>query len=199
MFLIFRGTKAHSIESWLVNLRTSQERNWPENVRGSAVHKGFYEAYMEIAPKVLDAVRRIAPQGKRIKIMGHSRGGAFGILAAAHLVQNGFAGRVDWMGFGIPRTGNREFSDYFKTIVPNSLRVVQAKDIVSRLPPSILLGFRHVTREVWFEKKDGPYKLCSETNAEDPTCSKGVLIPNIFDHWLYMGLDMKEGVLRGCV
>lgn len=116
IFVIFRGTKLLSIETWITNLRATREKDWPENVPGSHVHKGFFEAYSDISEKVLEAVRKLAPQGKRILILGHSRGGSLGALAAVHLSRNGFQGKIDFMAYGMARVGNEAFSNYFNTV-----------------------------------------------------------------------------------
>lgn len=116
IYLIFRGTRLTNIETWITNLRVTTEKNWPENVPGSHVHKGFFDAYSEISNQILEAVRRLAPLGKRILILGHSRGGSLGALAAVHLTNNGFNGKIDFMAYGMPRLGNEVFSKYFTTV-----------------------------------------------------------------------------------
>jgi hypothetical protein len=68
---------------------------------------------------------------------------------------------------------------------------------VTRLPPTIL-GFKHVLREHWFENNANSYKECSATESEDPSCSKGFLLPSIPDHLEYLGYDMKAGWRFGC-
>jgi hypothetical protein len=123
-----------------------------------------------------------------------------------HLSLNGFQGKIEWMGFGAARTGNDVFHKHFNRLVPNSIRVVNKKDskkyvhlflVVTRLPP-IILGFRHVLREHWFEKDSRSYKLCSATDSEDPTCSKSFLVPSITDHLQYLDHDMRDGHGDGC-
>lgn len=71
------------------------------------------------------------------------------------------------------------------------------KDVVSRLPPT-LLKYKHVLREAWFEKGPDQFKLCSATNSEDPSCSKGVLIPWVTDHFMYFGFDFRDGKREEC-
>jgi hypothetical protein len=73
VYVIFRGSKALNLQSWITNLRTSREIGWPLAFPGSHVHKGFVDGFNEISGKITEAVRKLAPQGKRIKILGHSR------------------------------------------------------------------------------------------------------------------------------
>jgi hypothetical protein len=198
VYVVFRGTKGTKLDSWLTNLHASRELDWPPTVNGSHVHRGFYLAYIDhLANKTLEAVRKLAHLGKRIKVMGHSRGAALGLLAATHLSVNGFLGKVDWMGFGTPRVGNTVFAEWFRRIVPNAIRVVHKRDPVTRLPPMALLGFRHVTQEVWFDEDRKP-KICSNHIGDDPDCSVTVWFPWLFDHFGYLGHDKRSGKAHGC-
>jgi len=72
---------------------------------------------------------------------------------------------------------------------PKAMRVVHYKDIVPHLPLENL-GFWHIPTEVWlFPDDSSNYKVCTENQGEDPTCSDTTTIPNIPDHTCYYQIN----------
>lgn len=52
------------------------------------------------------------------------------------------------------------------------------------------MGYAHTPREVW--ERNGDYKVCSDTNGEDSSCSNGALGIGIGDHLKYMGVSKSN-------
>jgi hypothetical protein len=117
------------------------------------VHRGFRDSLNSVIDGVIDEVRRQsrprdrAPRpdnggadvpGKRLWIAGHSRGGAFAVLAAAGLArQRGLPELAGVYTFGQPRVGNGPFAE---TIAGVPLfRFVNRDDPIPNVPPAGLL------------------------------------------------------------
>ena len=74
-------------------------------------------------------------------VTGHGSGGALAILAAADLANSHAIDAV--YTFGQPRVGNKAFSTWYPTVVPNTFRVIHYADLIPHLPPTTFLGFYH--------------------------------------------------------
>ena len=66
---------------------------------------------------------------------GHSLGGAVATLSAIQIAKFVSKERIVFMNYGSPRVGNQNFVNYFMSIIPNGIRVVNYKDPVPHLPP----------------------------------------------------------------
>eukprot|EP00180_Rhodochaete_pulchella_P000675 Plantae.Rhodophyta-Rhodochaete_pulchella.ctg15038.p1 GENE.Plantae.Rhodophyta-Rhodochaete_pulchella.ctg15038~~Plantae.Rhodophyta-Rhodochaete_pulchella.ctg15038.p1 ORF type:complete len:783 (-),score=113.47 Plantae.Rhodophyta-Rhodochaete_pulchella.ctg15038:2726-5074(-) len=114
----------------------------------AAVHSGFAEAYTNVAPGVIAAVKSLYDTVKRpIFFTGHSLGGALAVLCCLDvaLVSGLGEGDLAVTTFGSPRVGNRKFHDIYNSVVPNTWRIELAPDLVCRLPKAIYV---HVGRKV---------------------------------------------------
>ena len=102
--------------------------------RGGRVHRGFKDALEEVWPEMFPYMEKLADQGCKIWVTGHSLGAALAILAADRFqdVQGVYT-------FGSPRVGDRNFQENFKL---QAYRVVNGEDLVSRVPPPAV--YRHV-------------------------------------------------------
>jgi len=157
------------------------------------VHRGFYNAYLTVARQVNLAAKSLLAscQGCHIYITGHSLGGAIATLAAADLFQ--VTKDLTLYTFGSPRVGDEKFAAYFDRIVPDTYRVVHSQDLVPHLPQRFL-GFRHVSREVWYHSgaQNSPYKLCN--GGEDDSCANSIALhvdeSSIKDHAAYLDQPM---------
>lgn len=119
------------------------------------VHRGFYNAYLSIAPAVARTTKRLFETGRydSMVVCGHSLGGALATLAALHITwELGPGARkqrdrlvpvVSCYTYGSPRVGDRSFRDFYNRLVPDTWRHVNDEDGVPRVPPKFL-GFRHV-------------------------------------------------------
>jgi hypothetical protein len=141
---------------------------------GARVHRGFRDSLNTVIDGVVDEVRRqgraastqpatqpatvptppaatrAAPAGKRLWVAGHSRGGAFAVLAAAAFekARRDGAGNLPELAgvytFGQPRVGNGEF---VATLGEGGLdvplyRLINRDDPVANVPPAGLLPQR---------------------------------------------------------
>eukprot|EP01080_Neovahlkampfia_damariscottae_P008559 gene8560-382_t len=192
----FRGTKIKSIRNWISNLRFGIKKDFMD-VPGAKVHVGFYDDYKNLHQTVLARLGTL-PKNKKIIFTGHSRGGALAAIGALMVAIDGYADRVELITFGKPRIGNKAFSKYFDQMVKKKWRVVNKKDIVARLPPT-LIQYHHATREIWFPKNDEQFVICSPTDGEDKECSRQILIPTgVDDHIQYLGFKLRDGMPFGC-
>lgn len=106
------------------------------------IHSGFYKSYTDA--KIFDKiVKYITDKTKRIEITGHSYGGALALICAADLAHRFTHIDYEVVVFGTPRTGNKAFADFFNEYIPNTSRIENRGDIITKLPPP-LFGYRHV-------------------------------------------------------
>jgi hypothetical protein len=196
--IAFRGTRHAGIRAWINNLKVSKKEPFPE-IPGAEVHTGFLAAYKSVKTDMMNTIKSLSTKFSNIILTGHSLGGALASILALDLHLNGYR-NIEISTFGEPRIGNEVFADYFAKVITKCHRVVKNKDIVVRLPPS-LLKFKHVPQEFWFPNSndDATYKTCSKTDGEDPTCSKSIPVStSIDDHLTYLGYDKRLGNSKGC-
>lgn len=136
-------------------------------------HQGFLAAYrsvrcsvLRVAGECLAAHDGASPSTLpwRILFTGHSLGGALATLCSyefAHLEFGDAAeGAAAWVerlvvyNFGSPRVGSGAFAAHFDSSLPDCWRVVNAADLVPRVPR--LLGYAHVGHAVPL-KSDGTF------------------------------------------
>ena len=132
LILAFRGTeptKSADIRSDVVALPMDVG---PEG-KGHKVHTGFYEAFKAVEPKIQKNLKTPELKGFPLYITGHSLGGALAVVAT-YCLSNDSVGAC--YTFGGPRVGNLLFGQSIKTPV---YRVINAADLVPRLPPSYLV------------------------------------------------------------
>merc|ERR1712100_442368 len=55
--------------------------------------------------------------------------------------------------YGSPRTGNQVWADTFNDLVPISWRVYNAEDLITEVPPPVILGlvYSHIGQPVTFD------------------------------------------------
>ncbi|KAI0530766.1 hypothetical protein KFK09_000314 [Dendrobium nobile] len=211
VIVVFRGTQEHSIQNWVEDLYWKQlDLNYPD-MPGSMVHHGFYSAYHNttMRPGILYGLQKIRKLygDMQITVVGHSMGGAMAAFCALDLKVNYGAQDVQLMTFGQPRIGNSVFSSYFKTYLPDAIRVTNGHDIVPHLPPYYPLfprkTYHHFPTEVWLHDiglGSLVYKLetvCDDT-GEDPSCSRSVIGNSISDHLVYLGVNLQAETWRSC-
>jgi hypothetical protein len=185
----FRGATPSAGRNWITDLN-AQRMPYP-GLRGATVHKGFYNAYLSIARQVNLAAKSLLAncQGCHIYVTGHSLGGAIATLAAADLFS--LTPDLTVYTFGSPRVGDLAFASYFDKIVPDTFRIVNEKDLVPHIPQRFL-GFRHVSREIWYHGAGGRFKQCN--GGEDDACSNSINLHvdehSIKDHAVYLDQPM---------
>jgi len=125
-----------------------------------------------------------------IYVTGHSLGAAIATLAAADLYQ--LTPDISLYTYGSPRVGDETFAKYFDKIVPDSFRVVAHQDFVPKVPQRFL-GFRHVSREIWYPEATGnSFRVCD--GGEDDKCSNSLNLlvdeQSIKNHATYLDQPM---------
>lgn len=99
---------------------------------GCMIHQGFYNAFECVRPDIVAALEDIKGRGNALYITGHSLGGALALLATKFLAEDSVGACYT---FGSPRVASTEFGDSIKTPI---YRVVNAADLVPRLPPAYI-------------------------------------------------------------
>ena len=198
--IIFAARGTFSDANWRTNFDFFTV---PSNVaEGATVHRGFNNAWNEIAVDVRQAIDdtvKMKPDYKLV-ITGHSLGGAIATVAAANLTAEG-GYEFDLYTYGQPRVGNDKFSDFLSENIPGRLyRVTHDADPVPRLPPAALplfglLGYRHTSPEIWLtgEASADPENIAVEDvescegNLNFACNANPIKFFNATDHGLYFG------------
>ena len=123
--LCFRGTG--SIRDWLSNIKAVQE-----NVAGAQVHSGFQGAFDAVKPAIEEKLKPLVDAGRTLYVTGHSLGGALALIATREMGTDSYGACYT---FGSPRVGRFGFARNIKTPI---YRVVNANDLVPRVPPAYL-------------------------------------------------------------
>eukprot|EP00898_Chlorokybus_atmophyticus_P005814 jgi/Chlat1/6233/Chrsp44S05763 len=168
----FKGTQYNSLRTWIKNLDFLELDYGYPGVEGAKVHSGFFTSYnfTDLRPGVVSAVTSLqgnnnhgngvnnhnnyirtrveANNGQKcIVVVGHSLGGAFAAFCALDLKLNFGYENVKMVTFGQPRIGNRKFSEFFNSQIPNAMRMTHQSDPVPHLPPLLGKGYRHFPTE----------------------------------------------------
>jgi len=196
VFLVFRGTIPSDLENWIENLHYSHHVDY-RNDTSASVHSGFYDAYLSVAPQILEiiepALRKYS--GADLVIIGHSLGGALATIAATEMYfdlqsSSSVPANLIVYTYGSPRVGNIIYAGLYNQLVNTTWRVTHYEDPVPHLPP-IWMGFYHNVQEVWYNEENSVYTLCN-LSGEDPACSDSVSYEStsISDHLYYLNCTM---------
>ena len=126
----------------------------PPVPEGHWVHSGFFNAYASVRSavwRVVDECMAAAGGGAfHVYVCGHSLGAALATLAsydaAFTTFQSGTVSGLTMYNFGSPRVGNGVFAEAYDAAVPDTWRIVNADDVVARVPRAV--GYRHVGHTV---------------------------------------------------
>ena len=129
LVLAFRGTEPNKPADIRSDVTANPVDIGPKE-GGQKVHKGFLQAF-RVAQKLIEKdLQKPDLKGIPLYITGHSLGGALAIVAT-YCISNDSLGAC--YTFGGPRVGNLAFGQSIRTPI---YRVVNAADMVPRLPPS---------------------------------------------------------------
>ena len=142
----FRGTQApeNAIDRKL-NFQFRAVRIPFVDDRSMKAHRGILSKYLGVRDAVHARVR--ATDAKKIKLVGHSAGGAVAVLALLDLVQTYPDRSFRVVTFGSPRVLNRPAARALDPHNDRIVRVVAGRDIIPNVPPAVF-NFRHVGRLV---------------------------------------------------
>eukprot|EP00897_Mesotaenium_endlicherianum_P005430 jgi/Mesen1/4915/ME000246S04141 len=159
LVVAFRGTEQTKLKDLQTDLSLVPAELNPERTGGMfsddmTVHGGFLKAYDAVRSRLVHTVHSIVMsegQGSdkdrwRVYITGHSLGGALATLLAYDLrtsrLTRGAAFDVSMYNFGSPRVGNKRFAEAYNSLIKDSWRVVNRRDIIPTVPR--LIGYCHV-------------------------------------------------------
>jgi len=198
IYVTFRGSGIKSAKNWAQNGQFTKIGPWRDQP-SVQVHKGHANSWGSLRSYVITMVKNLKAScsGCSVVVVGHSLGAGMATLASVDLTRGGT--RVSLVTLGSPRVGNKNFVSYFKKLGIPTTRWVNKNDLVPHAPPR-LLGYAHVSQEVW-SKNGKSFKTCSSTNGEDKSCANSVR-PwkySVKDHFTYFNLDyVKIGKPYGC-
>ncbi|KAL0905010.1 hypothetical protein M5K25_027181 [Dendrobium thyrsiflorum] len=220
-----RGT-ATALE-WVENFRTALHP-LPDSP-DSKVSSGFMSLSKSspgpnipsLSTAVVNEIRRLVDQyaGEElsITITGHSLGAALAILIADELadkIEN--APPISVVSFGGPRVGNPGFADRIEKKGVKVLRVVNANDVVTRVPAGLpvhgggedkgkwwgshvldgLEGYAHVGTELRVDNRDSPYL---KPNADPACCHDLEAYLHLVDGFMGTGCPFRSNAKRSLV
>lgn len=161
-----------------------------------AVHYGFLRAYLSVQTTLLRCILSLTSNLEddyNIYFTGHSLGGALAIVAAAD-----FVARYEWknvccMSYGSPKVGNLNFARMYNDLVPNSFRIINDTDIISRMPRSVsedrVVGkYKHSGRTVLVNRK-GEYWI---EGVNESLVKKGRSVFDVIQERYCNASDMLE-------
>ncbi len=146
-YLAFRGTESKKHVDWMRDAQFKPIMG----VFGTMVHSGFRRALDEVWE---DLLPNLSSDNRGLVITGHSLGAGLAALAAARLVASNTD--VDHVyTYGSPRVGLKDFATAYEAALgPNTFRVINHIDIVTRVP-LLLQSYRHVGRRMYFDGAGG--------------------------------------------
>ena len=124
--LAFRGTEEN-----ITDIKADLKGTTIE-IDGASIHSGFYEAFQCVKDDIELTLATVKTNGYPLYITGHSLGGALALLATKFLASDSLGACYT---FGSPRVASSIFGDEIKTPI---YRIVNAADIVPRVPPAYL-------------------------------------------------------------
>jgi len=144
IWVVFRGS--HTWSDWISNIDIRFVAT-----RFGRIHRGFYDSLTPAFPLLINAVESFPLESCRLCFAGHSRGGAFAVIAAAMFRERGHRPTGIYT-FGQPRVGDQMFTEWWNTNMDvEFLRFVNGTDVVPRLPPSSIWEFGLILTEFGIE------------------------------------------------
>jgi len=150
------------------------------------VHKGFAEAVDSVSHNVSKAIYQLRDRGQRIYFTGHSLGADLAMMMAFRWKYQTCDSVNNVYAFAGARWCNgRTAGEYDDLLGDVTFRVTNSEDPVPRIP-GVLLGYRHVGQEVYFDD-------CGEMAVNPPLWRKlpGVFAA-IYNAWHNYELDFLE-------
>ncbi|KAJ7623646.1 Alpha/Beta hydrolase protein [Roridomyces roridus] len=139
---------------------------------GIQAHSGFANEQAQTATQVLAAVQSaLSSSGlKKVTIVGHSLGGAIGLLDSVYLPLHITGVTFSSIFFGLPRVGNLAFATFAST--GNTITHINNKEDFVPIIPGVILGFHHPTGEIHIND-NGSWNMCPGMDLNSTLCSTG--------------------------
>jgi triacylglycerol lipase len=120
-------------------------------------HRGFTRLYGRLRRRILETLKKRSSR-KRLRITGHSLGGALATLCAIDVAANSKFPAPIVYTIGSPRVGDAAFCNAFNRKVKNSWRIYNENDLVPRVPSRTYVS--PITGRVWqYEHVNSGYRL----------------------------------------
>lgn len=152
----YRGTEPARLEDWLADAKFKLLPAPERRLGVGRVHGGFATALDLVAGKVDELVQSLVTKDSRLVFTGHSLGAALASLHACRWARPDalVTREVALVTFGSPRVGDGEFARHADSLLGKgtSLRFVNGRDLVTRVPPRSL-GFDHLGRVMYFDDR----------------------------------------------
>ena len=159
LYVAFRGTQ--SAGEKISNYMAARRDAVFDDLQDGHVHRGFHRCYESVRPAIRAFLEAHATPESRIRVTGHSLGGALAALAAMDVATGGLPYRaLEVFTFAAPRTGAARWARHFARQRLAAWRIANRRDVVTKVPPE-LLGYRHVGGPIEFASADGqpPHSL----------------------------------------
>ncbi|KAJ6605839.1 lipase [Mycena sp. CBHHK59/15] len=142
-------------------------------------HSGFANEQAKTATQVLAAVKTALSKFSvtKVTIVGHSLGGAIGLLDSVYLPLHLSGVTFKAILYGLPRVGNQAFADLAS--VGNIVTHINNMEDFIPILPGRLLGFHHPTGEIHIQDS-GAWDACPGQDNTSDLCTTGD-VPTIFE------------------
>ena len=141
--IAFRATEADRLADLLTDaqfLKVPYSQAHP-----GRVHQGFLSSARALESHARAWLDGPAAGRKRLVLCCHSLGAAIATLLAVPL------GATHLVTIGSPRVGDAAFAAAIDAAPIDAVRIVDARDVVTRVPPRRLFGYRHTQRAVFID------------------------------------------------
>ena len=128
MILAFRGTSDLADAMCDVNLQQVPFKDLAKTEIGR-VHSGFNKQFRALLPLFDQLVQQHLNTGNSLICSGHSLGSSLATLAATYYGRT-YPGQCNYVGFGTPRVGNKNFAESFDGSVDKQFRIKNGVDLV---------------------------------------------------------------------
>lgn len=200
IFTAFRGSS--NLHNWIENIQIHKIS--PYNDSSIEIGKGFYKAYNYIKPEIIDNLYNLSKKynTNKLLITGHSLGAAMATIMTYDILKLYPDYKIAYLfNFGSPRVGNKEFVQDFNNYDITSYRVTHYYDMVPHVPEEFL-DYRHISLEIWYNRDNSRYKICTDyDNEEDNSCSNQCAplhCTSTSDHLYYLNVTMGNDDGNNC-
>jgi len=191
IFISFRGSS--NMENWIDNIQV--KKITPYEDQNIEVAKGFYKEYTNSKEILMENLSYLSKKynTNSVFLTGHSAGAAMATLAAYDILSDYKKYDLKYLiTFGSPRVGNKNFAEYFNKYSFTTYRVTHYYDMVPHVPEEIL-GFTHLSNEIWYNEENTEYKICNDLYEEDSNCSNScspIHCTSTSDHMYYLNVTI---------
>jgi len=191
LYASYRGST--NIMNWIDNIQI--RKVYPYNDTSIGISKGFYKEYSHVKTQVLYNIETLSKKYEvyNLLLTGHSAGASMATLLAYDILTLYPQYNVKYLiTFGSPRVGNDEFANKMKKSNIVSYRVTHYYDIVPHVPEEVL-GYLHISNEIWYNEQNSAYIICNDNELEDDLCSNTCApthCTSIDDHLYYLNVTM---------